>query len=204
MPDSYRTISRPVEAEIARVKGSRFIGAAFPVSSESEAVARLEEVRGNEKNATHHCWAWRLGPEGDITRSSDDGEPSGTAGAPILRQIVARDLTQILVVVTRYFGGTKLGTGGLVRAYGQAAAVALDAAAVVEVVRRTPIRLCFEYGDTAAVMASLHRFEAEIVDQSFGERTTLLVAVRNSAVDSIMAALTDALAGRGEIEVTPD
>ena len=101
-----------------KVKGSRFIAEATDVRDEEMTMAFVADVRGREPGATHHCWAYRLGTGGDAFRYNDDGEPSGTAGPPILRQIDALGLTNTLVVVTRYYGGTKLGTGGLLRAYG--------------------------------------------------------------------------------------
>lgn len=199
MPDSYRTIAAPALAELPRIKGSRFLGEAFPVSTEAEAEARLEAVRRREHAATHHCWALRLGTDGQRFRSSDDGEPSGTAGLPILRQIDARELTDVLVVVTRYYGGTKLGTGGLVRAYGEAAAAVLEEARVRVRLERVPLRLRFAYDDTSPAMHVLHAFEAEIAEQHYGEATELVVLVRRSRAGALREAFTEALGGRGEI-----
>lgn len=197
MNDSYRSVAKPATAELPRVRGSRFIGDVFPVATEAEAAARLASVREREAGATHHCWSYRLGPAGDEFRYSDDGEPSGTAGAPILRQIEGRQLAHTLVVVTRYYGGTKLGTGGLVRAYGDAAAAALDAAQIVERVERVEVRLAFAYDDTAPAMQTLHRFDAEVVDQDYGADTRLTVLVRRRDAAALLAAFTDALGGRG-------
>jgi uncharacterized YigZ family protein len=120
MSDTYRTLKEGASATL-KVDGSRFLAEAVPVASRDEAEERIAAVRKREHRATHHCTAYRLGPEGDDFRYDDDGEPSGTAGQPILRRIHARDLTNTLVVVTRYFGGTELGTGGLMQAYGDAA-----------------------------------------------------------------------------------
>lgn len=120
MSDTFHTIARAAEAEI-KVDGSRFLAEAIPVDSRATVASEIEAIREREHKATHHCTAYRLGRDGADARSNDDGEPTGTAGPPILRQIEARDLTNTLVVVTRYYGGTKLGTGGLVRAYGDAA-----------------------------------------------------------------------------------
>lgn len=202
MTDSYRTLARPASAEPPKTKGSRFIGEAFPVATEEEATARLEAVRKREHAATHWCWAYRLGVEGDAFRYSDDGEPSGSAGAPILRQIEARDLTHTLVVVTRYYGGTKLGTGGLVRAYGEAAALALDAAPVAERIVRTELRLRFAYDDTSPAMHTVSRFDAEIAEQHYTEDTELVVRVRRSEADALRAAFVEALGGRGTVTPT--
>ena len=201
MSDTYRTIARPALAEPPKTKGSRFIGEAFPAASEADAEAHLDAVRKREHAATHHTWAWRLGIEGDTFRSSDDGETSGSAGAPILRQIDARDLTNTLVVVTRYYGGTKLGVGGLVRAYGEAASEALDAARIVEHVVRVPVRLRFAYDDTSPAMHTVNRFDTEIAEQNYSDDTELVVRVRRSEVEALGAAFVEALGGRGEVTV---
>ena len=199
MSDTFRMIARPTLAEPPKSKGSRFIGEAFPVTTEAEAEARLDAVRKREYAATHWCWAWRLGLDGDAFRTSDDGEPSGSAGAPILRQIDARDLTNTLVVVTRYYGGTKLGVGGLVRAYGEAASDALDAARTVEHVVRVPVRLRFAYDDTSPAMHTVNRFDAEIAEQHYTANTELVVRVRRSEAEALRAAFVEALGGRGEV-----
>lgn len=199
MTDSYRTIARSASIEPPKTKGSRFLGEAFPIATEADAEACLAAVRKREYSATHHVWAWRLRPAGDAFRYSDDGEPSGSAGAPIFRQIEGRDLTNVLVVVTRYYGGTKLGTGGLVRAYGEAAGAALDAARVVERIVRVPVRLRFDYADTSPAMHTVGRFDARVIDQRYGDDTELVVHVRRSQAEALQAAFVDALGGRGEV-----
>lgn len=201
MSDTFRTLAAPALAEPPKVKGSRFIGEAFPVATEAEAEAQLEAVRRREHAATHHCWALRLGTDGQRFRYSDDGEPSGTAGIPILRQIDARELTDVLVVVTRYFGGTKLGTGGLLRAYGEAAAAVLDAATVEVRIERVPVRLRFAYADTSPAMHALHAFDAEIAEQHYSDETELVVLVRRSQAEALREAFVEALGGRGEVSV---
>lgn len=198
MTDTFRTLRESASSTI-RIKGSRFIGESLPVASEDEADQALSAVREREHKATHHCSAYRLGIEGKVYRYNDDGEPSGTAGPPILKQIDARDLTDTLVVVTRYYGGTKLGTGGLVRAYGDAAAEALATAATVERVVRVPVRMQFDYGDTSPVMSLLHRFDAEVGERHYGADTELLVHVRRSEADAFCEAFTEALADRGSL-----
>ncbi|GIV61879.1 MAG: hypothetical protein KatS3mg044_0745 [Rhodothermaceae bacterium] len=196
--DVYRVLRRPARAEI-KVKGSRFIAEAFPVETEAEATEALASVRRREHAATHHCSAYRVGRDGALFRFDDDGEPSGTAGQPILRQIDARGLTNTLVVVTRYFGGTKLGTGGLIRAYGDAASEVLDAAGVEERVRRSTVYLRFAYPDTSPAMHVIGRYDAQVVRHHYGEATELWVAVRCSEVEAFRAAFVEALAGRGEV-----
>ena len=196
--DAYRTIEAPARAE-QRVDGSRFLADAAPVTDRRDVAARVEAIRSREHKATHHCTAYRIGAEGEEARYNDDGEPSGTGGAPILRQIDARTLTNTLVVVTRYFGGTELGTGGLARAYGDAAAAALDRASVVERIVRVPVRLRFDYDDTAPAQQVLRQFDTEVQDSDYTDVTTLTVGVRQSEVDAFVEAFTDALSDRGDV-----
>lgn len=195
--DVFHAVGEQGTAEI-KVKGSRFIAEAFPVESEDEALRLVEEVRSREHAATHHCTAYRLGPDGDVFRFNDDGEPSGTAGRPILRQIESRNLTNTLVVVTRYYGGTKLGTGGLARAYGEAAAAVLDATKCVAHVISERVNVSFDYDDTAAAMLVIERFGAEAVESRYSDRTALTLAVPRSRVAEFLRAFRDALGGRGE------
>lgn len=198
MADTFRTLGRPTHIDL-KVADSRFIADAVRVQSVENAKQHIGAVQQREHKATHHCTAYRIGPAGDTFRYDDDGEPSGTAGPPILRQIEARDLTNTLVVVTRYFGGTKLGTGGLVRAYGDAAAAVLDAARIVEHVERVPIRLRFAYDDTTPARQVLRQFDAEVLDETYSDVTVLRVGVRRSEADAFLEAFTNALGGRGEV-----
>lgn len=198
MSDTYRTITEEGRAEI-KVEGSQFLAEAVPASNRSDVEARLDAVRQRERTATHHCFAYRLGAEGADFRYDDDGEPSGTAGQPILRQIDARDLTNLLVVVTRYFGGTKLGTGGLMRAYGDAADAALTRAPISEEVIRTHVRIRFSYDDTAPARQVVERFDAIIAASDYTEVTELTVGIPASEVDAFVRAFTDGLADRGDV-----
>lgn len=198
MPDTFRTLDTPARARV-RVVDSQFIAEAFPVHSVEGAEEQIERVQRREHKATHHCTAYRIGPSGDTFRYNDDGEPSGTAGPPILRQIEARDLTNTLVVVTRYFGGTKLGTGGLVRAYGNAAATVLDAATIVEHVERVAVRLRFAYDDTTPARQVLRQFDVDVLDEEYSDVTEIVADVRRSETDAFIEAFTNALGGRGEV-----
>lgn len=195
--DTYRRLKEHVVRE-CKVKGSRFIGEAWWVTDEAGAMACLDEVRKREYNATHHCWAYRLGQADDVFRYNDDGEPTGTAGQPILRQIDGHNLTQTLVIVTRYYGGTKLGTGGLIRAYGDAAAETLDAASIVVEVIRESVTVRFAYADTSPAMHTIGRFDASIVDSTYGDDTVLQIAIRRSQVGAFKDAFVENLAGRAE------
>jgi uncharacterized YigZ family protein len=198
MSDTYRTIVSEARAEI-KVEDSRFLAEACPVETREDVESRIEAVREREHKATHHCSAYRLGMDGDDFRYDDDGEPSGTAGQPILRRIDGRDLTNTLVIVTRYFGGTKLGTGGLMRAYADAADAALEWASVVEKVVRTPVRLRFAYDDTTPARQVLQRFDAEVTASDYTDVTELTVGVRASEVEAFVEAFRNGLSDRGEI-----
>jgi uncharacterized YigZ family protein len=198
--DTYRTIARGASADL-KDRGSRFIAEAFPVVTEEAAEAEIEAIRKREYNATHHCTAFRIGADGDLFRFNDDGEPAGTGGPPILRQIDGRGLTNTLVVVTRYYGGTKLGTGGLIRAYGDAAAAALDACPILERVTRVTVRIRFSYGDTSPAMHTIGRFDARIRATEYAADTSITLGLRRSQVEAFVRAFTDALGGRGEVVV---
>lgn len=194
--DAYRTLGAPSTAEF-KDRGSRFIAEAVSVQSEDEAQAHLEAVRRREAQATHHAWAYRLGPEGRRFRYHDGGEPTGTAGPPLLRQIDAYELTGVLVVVTRYFGGTKLGTGGLARAYGRAADGALKSASIQKRVKRRCVRITFDYDDTGPARRLVERFGATVEEEHYGERAALEVGVPRSQVDAFRSAFRDVTSGRG-------
>lgn len=142
--DTYNMLATPGEG-LYKEKGSKFIASAFTVMNEDEAKAAITEIRKKYFDARHHCYAYMIGPDKKTFRSSDDGEPSGTAGKPILNQILSKDITNVCVVVTRYFGGIKLGTSGLINAYKTASREALDNAQVVEKTINVFYSLEFEY-----------------------------------------------------------
>lgn len=192
-----RTVAAPATVELPRINGSRFVAHVARATDEEAALGVVAACREADPDATHHCWAYVLA--GGRARSSDDGEPRDTAGAPILRHLQGAGLADVVVVVTRWYGGTNLGRGGLVRAYGDATAAVLDA---VEVVERTPTAtrtLQHDYGLTAAVDAVLAAHDVETVDAEYGARVRRLVAVPTRALDAFTADLRDATAGR----VTP-
>lgn len=199
MQDVYFTPGNYARTEI-KVKGSRFIAEAIRVEAVKDADAAIIAIRKREYNATHHCTAYRIGPDGQDFRYNDDGEPSGTAGLPILRQIDARQLTNTLVVVTRYYGGTKLGTGGLFRAYGDAASEALEAVFIEENVIRDDLCLRFAYADTSPAMHTIGQFDAQILETNYTEETEIIVGVRRSEAASFIDAFVNALGGRGVAE----
>lgn len=197
MSDTFLTISGHFRCEMNKVKGSRFIGNTWQVRTNEEVESHLAEIRAREPSATHHCWAYRI--DNNTFRWSDDGEPTGTAGAPILRQIDGRKLHRVLVVITRYYGGTKLGSGGLIRAYGDAASEVLDGAEIIKEVEQAIIHLRFDYDDTAAAMQVLHRFNAQVIEQEYAADTRLIIHVRKRDAELLKSAFIENLAGRGEV-----
>ena len=190
----YRALQALGRAECT-VDGSRFLGEAVATTSRAAAEETIAAVCTREHRASYHCFAYRLGVAGDTFWYDDDGEPSGIAGPPILRRIDAHDLTNTLVVVTRYFGGTELGTGGLARAYGVAADAALKKADQVRRIVRTPVRIRYAYDDTALAERVLRRFDAEGRDSEYTDVTTITMGVRQSEVEAFRNALSD----RGEL-----
>lgn len=181
MTDSYRTIAALSEGEF-KDRGSKFLAYAWPVRSEEDALAHLEWLRKEHFKARHHCFAWRLSPDGSRFRANDDGEPSGTAGRPILGQIDSFGLTDVVVVVVRYFGGTLLGTSGLINAYREAAAEALRAAQVEEKIVCDTFRFDFDYALMPDVMNAVKKLDLYISHQDFGERGLLHLDIRQSEV----------------------
>lgn len=179
MTDSYHTITAPATGEF-KDRGSKFFGYAYPVRSEEEALQWLEILRKEHFKARHHCFAWRLGVDGSRFRANDDGEPGGTAGRPILGQIDAFGLTDVFIAVVRYFGGTLLGTSGLIHAYREAAAEALRNADITEKIIKDHFTLDFDYALMPDVMNGVKKLDLEIVRQSFEERGLLEIAIRQT------------------------
>ncbi|MGC1244254.1 MAG: YigZ family protein [Chryseosolibacter sp.] len=163
---SYRTIAKPAEGRY-KEKGSRFLAFAFPVESEPEIKAHLAQLGKKFFDARHHCFAWMLGADKKSFRAFDDGEPNHSAGDPILGQIRSKDLTDVLVVVVRYFGGVKLGVGGLIAAYKQAAEDALNHADIIEKEVTGNIRIVYEYQATPEIMRLIKEFDLAILSQTF-------------------------------------
>ena len=177
--DTYRSIAAPAEG-LFKDNGSRFIALACPVETEEEVKAIVAGLKKEYHDARHHCYAWRLGHDGARFRANDDGEPSGSAGRPILGQIDAAGLSDVLVVVVRYFGGIKLGIPGLIRAYKSATADALGSAQKCEKIAGRWHTLSFDYLAMNAVMKLIKDMELPQRAQDFGERCRIDVRVRLS------------------------
>ena len=188
--DQYKSIAAPAEG-LFKDNGSRFIAFAYPVETEEDVKELVSALKKEYHDARHHCFAYRLGYKGDVWRASDDGEPSGSAGRPILGQIDSLGLSDVLVVVVRYFGGIKLGIPGLIRAYKTSTADALSSAQVVEKIAGKRFRIHFDYLAMNAVMKVLKDMDLAQSKQDFGERCSLEVRVRLSAVDDFLQRMLD-------------
>lgn len=189
--DSFLTVAAPAEAAL-RERSSKFLAYIYPVQREEEIRPLLEALRKRYFDATHHCYAWRLGPRGETFRSNDDGEPSGTAGKPILGQLLSKELTDVLVVVVRYFGGTKLGVPGLIAAYREAAAEAIAAAEVVERTVDRRIRAEFPYIAMNDVMRVVKEMQPAVRGQEFDNLCALELVIRESRADELSERLRKA------------
>lgn len=189
-----RTLRARVEHTADPIKGSRFIAVASPVRTEAQARELLAETRSRWADASHHCWAWRLANP-VIDRAGDDGEPSGSAGRPILAALVGRELVDTAVVVVRWFGGTKLGVGGLVRAYGGTAAQALDLADTDKWVQQSTIVFEHSPSQTSAVERAVASASAVEVDTTWGASIERTIQLPTAAVGDLWVALADATNG---------
>ena len=200
MIDNYFTIAACVQAEI-KIERSRFIGTALPVSSKTAAEEEYHLLQKKYHDATHNCFAYATGSGLDtVFRFSDDGEPSGTAGKQIYETIQSRKLTDILVVVTRYFGGVKLGTGGLGRAYREAANAALDQATVVECFLMQPCKLIFAHEQVSAVMKVMSDFNLKPIETHYGEQVEVTATIRLGLFEQFRLAVIDRTHGKAIVE----
>ena len=184
--DTYRTILSDSEG-IYKEKGSKFLAYAFPVDSENAIKQKFEMLRKKHFDARHHCFAYRLGAEKKIYRMNDDGEPSSTAGKPIFGQILSKDITNILIVVVRYFGGTKLGVSGLINAYRTAAADALSNAKIITKTVNDVFEINYDYVSMNDVMKIIKEEKPEILEQQFDLSCRIIFSIRQSEVEKIVS-----------------
>ena len=191
MINAYITVARSSREETV-INKSRFIGYAAPCISESEALAFLQSVREEHKTATHHCYAYIIGENSGIMRYSDDGEPGGTAGLPMMDVIRARNIVNCCVVVVRYFGGTLLGTGGLVRAYSQSAQSALNAAGIIRMEPTSLLSCELPYQAWDKFRYTADQLQVVIRDVEYSSVVVFRLAVRSGEKDSLMPKLNDA------------
>ncbi len=186
--DTYRTIAKPAEG-IFRDRGSKFLAFAYPVAGESDLRQHLTILKSQHPKANHHCWAMRLTIDRSVFRVSDDGEPSGTAGRPILNTLLSRDLTNIAVVVVRYFGGTLLGVPGLINAYKAATEEALKIAVILEKTANDVYTIAFDYLLMNDIMRLIKEENLGVIHQSFDNSCTVQVSIRKTQVNQTLAKL---------------
>lgn len=197
--DAYHTVYRGGSGEIVEKK-SRFIAEVFPVTSEEEAMQYLEETRKRYWDARHHCWAYVLGRNPSAERMSDDGEPAGTAGKPILEVIRGRQITDVLVIVTRYFGGTLLGTGGLVRAYTASAAEGLKHSEIITRFHGFKLRIASDYTSLGKIQYLLAQRDICILEFVYTDKVELVVLVPDEEEGALYKEIMDGTNGQADLE----
>jgi uncharacterized YigZ family protein len=189
MEDEYLSLASQVESEY-KDRGSRFIAIAFPCSSAEEFRSTLEQMKVQYPAATHYCYAYRFGPKGHVNRANDDGEPGGTAGLPILNQMLSSEVSDAAVVVVRYYGGTKLGASGLIKAYKTAAAEALRKAEKKTIFPSVALTVRFPYRHTKVVEMLLKKHMVELISQDFSEHCTFKLKIRSAELSDFRASIT--------------
>lgn len=185
----YRTIEKPVENTLFKEKGSKFIGFAFPTNNETELKNALEKIRTEHPKATHHCYAFRMGLNGENYRANDDGEPSGSAGLPIYNQLLAHELTNVLVISVRYYGGTKLGVSGLVKSYKESAKITLEEANIITKELETEIEVQFQFNQQNLIFTLLSKFDAKVLNFDSQQTAVILAKVKNRQKDDLIESL---------------
>lgn len=199
MVESYINLIKGGEGEIVEKK-SRFIGQIKPVTSEEEAYAFIEEIKKKHYDARHNCFAFSVGADMPLLRFSDDGEPQGTAGKPILEVITSSEIHNICIVVTRYFGGTLLGTGGLVRAYTDASKAALENCETKLIEKLIPTEIKTNYTDMGKIQYILGNHDVKILDTIYADDVLLKMNLRKPDTEQIIKEITDATSARAGIE----
>jgi uncharacterized YigZ family protein len=188
--DFYKTIEKPSVAEF-KDRGSKFIAYAFPIAAVNEFKEKLAGVKKEHPKATHHCFAYRIGTDGNNFRVSDDGEPSGSAGRPILGQIDSKQVTNILIVVVRYFGGTLLGVPGLINAYKTAASLALQVTPVIQKPVLINYRLQFDYTQMNEVMKIIKQFDCVVLQKEMQLFCVMMTGIPKKNLEDVLNRLKD-------------
>ena len=195
---SYKTLHKYGVDEYI-IDKSTFIGYAKPIKTEEEAVDFINEIKKKHKDATHNVWAYTVGENMNIQRYSDDGEPQGTAGIPTLEVIKKEDLRDVVVVVTRYFGGIKLGAGGLVRAYTKGAKVGIEAGIVIEKVKYTEVKIKIDYNLLGKIQNEIMSLGFTVKDTIYGEDVEIVVYAKNEEVEGLRARMIDITSAKAEV-----
>lgn len=185
MKDTYKTIEQPVTDVLFKEKNSKFIGFAYPITNEDEVKIHLEQLRKDHFSARHWCYAYQIGTETIRFRANDDGEPSNSAGMPIYGQIQSFEITNVLIVVVRYFGGVKLGVGGLISAYKTAAQMALEEAIIIEKTIDKHYIISFDYKNMNKVMRIIKEKNLEIVNQKMELACEIEIATRKKNAEQV-------------------
>lgn len=188
--DSYKSILKP-STGIYKELGSKFLSFAYPVICEEETKELVHNIKKSHFDAKHHCFAYRIGIRGDLWRVNDDGEPSSSAGKPIYGQLLSKELSDILIIVVRYFGGTKLGIPGLIRAYRSAAADAIANSEIIEKIAGEIISFNFEYLQTNQIMKLLKDYSPNVLEQNFDNICTIKIRVRLKDLNAFVFALLE-------------
>ncbi len=183
--DTYKTITKPSKEALFKERGSKFFGYAFPVTSEEQVKEHLDELKKKHHTARHWCYAWQLGKTYESYRANDDGEPTNSAGMPIYGQLQSFDVTNVLVVVVRYFGGTKLGVGGLIQAYKTGAQLALENSKIVTRTIDEDFLITFKYPEMNTVMRILKDEKIDILEQHMELDCKFKIAVRKKDAERI-------------------
>ncbi|MCR2042955.1 YigZ family protein [Anaerosalibacter massiliensis] len=199
MKNRYRTIYKMGEDEVS-IKKSRFIGYAMPINSEEEAIKFIEEIKAKHRDATHNVYAYVLGEDNNIQRYSDDGEPSGTAGIPALEVIKKEDLRNVVVVVTRYFGGKKLGTGGLIRAYTKGAKIGIESGIIIERVLFRKVKVRIDYTLYGMVENHLINKKIYIEDTIFDDGVNIILYIEYDKDERFRKNIQELTNGTGIID----
>ena len=183
--DSYKTITQPSKEGLFKDRGSKFYGYAFPVSNEEEIKEKIELLKKQHYNARHWCYAWQLGKDYDHYRANDDGEPSNSAGMPIYGQLQSFNVTNVLVVVVRYFGGTKLGVGGLIKAYKNGAKLALENSNIIDKTINEEFLIKFEYPEMNTVMRIIKDENISIINQKLELNCEFIISIRKKEAKKV-------------------
>ncbi|MGV4412858.1 IMPACT family protein [Chryseobacterium sp. T1] len=189
----YQSIEKPIEDILLKEKGSKFIGFAYPVNSDDDVKKRLNHLYDLHPKATHHCYAFRIGLTGENYRANDDGEPSGSAGLPIYNQLLAHQITNVLLVIIRYYGGTKLGVGGLVKTYKESAKLILEEANIITKELESFIEIKFKFNQQNVIFSLLNRNNAQILDFDAQQICVIKAKIKTAQKESISDQLSEML-----------
>lgn len=191
MEYSFNTIKSPIENILLKEKGSKFISFIFPLEDEADLKKNLEKIREEHPKATHHCYAFRIGTKGENYRANDDGEPSGSAGLPIYNQLLANNITNVLLIVVRYYGGTKLGVSGLVKAYKESAKLILEESEIITKELEADVNIEFAFNQQNQIFTLLNKFDGKIHEFLTEEKCLIKAKIKTSHKKSISEQLSE-------------